>query len=287
LPKPCSRRLLGEGFVPRAGLFHGLNQRLPGATIRRAVVTFHDLFVLTGDYSTAEFRRRFTRLAREAAQRADLIVAVSAFTAGQVCDLLGVERSRLRVVHHGVRVPDGPSGSRERLVLSVGAIQRRKNTLRLVEAFERMPQGWRLVLAGGIGYAGDEVLRRIEASPRREAIEVTGYVDASALDRLYRRASIFAFPSLDEGFGMPVLEAMAYGLPVITSTQPAIAEIAGDAAVLVNPADVEEIAGALTRLADDTALCDSLAAKGQEHVQGFPWTRTVEKTWQVYEELLR
>lgn len=104
LPGNASRYLLGEARAPRAAdVFHGLNQRLPRARLRHAVTTFHDLFVLTGDYSTAEFRRRFAEQARDAAARSDRIIAVSQFTAGQVIGLLGVDAARVHVVHHGVR----------------------------------------------------------------------------------------------------------------------------------------------------------------------------------------
>src|SRR5262245_8655781 len=113
--------------------FHGLNQRLPCRPIQRAVATFHDLFVITGDYSTAEFRARFTRQALYAAQRADRIIAVSAFTARQVVELLNVEAHKVRTIHHGVRDLAMPPATREKIILNVGAVQVRKNIARLVE----------------------------------------------------------------------------------------------------------------------------------------------------------
>ena len=127
LPPNCRRRILQEPLAPRsAPLFHGLNQRLPRTRVRRAVTTCHDLFDLTGDYSTPDFRRRFGEQARRAAAESDRIIAVSEFTASQVERLLGVERSRLRVVHHGVRMPLDPEGPRENIVLHVGAIHARE-----------------------------------------------------------------------------------------------------------------------------------------------------------------
>jgi len=287
------RALLGESSCHRpwgpwsADLFHGLNQRLPRQRFRRAVATFHDLFVLTGDYSTPEFRRRFAQQAREAAERADLIVTVSAFTARQVEQLLGVEPARLRVIHHGVRVRAESSEPRQNIILHVGAIQRRKNVARLLEAFERMPGGWRLVLAGACGgYGAAEIMERIERSPCRSSIDVLGYVTDRQLASLYATASIFAFPSLDEGFGMPVLDAMASGVPVVTSTRSALPEVAGDAALLVDPEDVGAIEEALTRLAADTALRERLSQQGRERAQEFTWAHAIEKTWEVYRELL-
>jgi glycosyltransferase involved in cell wall biosynthesis len=292
LPRNARRALLGESGFGRAWgpwtaeLFHGLNQRLPRQRFRRAVATFHDLFVLTGDYSTREFRERFAAQAREAAARADLIIAVSAFTARQVQQLLGVEPARLRVIHHGVRVRAGSVSRREKIVLHVGTIQRRKNVFRLVEAFERMPSEWSLVLAGTCGYGAEEIIERIERSPRRAAINVLGYVTDWQLGELYAKASIFAFPSLDEGFGMPVLDAMASGVPVLSSTRSALPEVCGDAALLVDPADHDAIAEGLMRLAADRALREELRMRGLLRAQEFTWAQAAAQTWEVYRELL-
>jgi O-antigen biosynthesis alpha-1,2-mannosyltransferase len=288
LPHNAERRLLTEDRGPSADLFHGLNQRLGSAKYRRRLSTFHDLFVISGDYSTADFRERFTAQARIAAERSDLIIAVSRFTAGQVEDLLKVDPSRLRVIHHGARpVPvEQPPVSREPMIFSVGAIQRRKNTARLVEAFEQMEPGWKLVLAGASGFDSQEALHRINSSPRKQDIQVLGYVTDSQLEDLYRRAAIFAFPSLDEGFGMPILDAMARGVPVLASNVAAIPEVAGNAALLVSPTDTDSIAAGLRRLADDSVLREQLARTGLERVREFTWERSVAETWKVYQELL-
>lgn len=286
LPSNASRRLLAGPWGPwRAGLFHGLNQRLPRARGRRAVVTFHDLFVMTGEYSTAEFRARFAAQACEAAQAADAVIAVSEFTRGQVIGLLGVPPERVRVVHHGIRALDYPKVPRENVILSVGAVQKRKNIARLVEAFETLPAEWRLVLAGSSGYGAEEILERIARSPARARISVTGYVTPAELARWYARAAVFAFPSLDEGFGMPVLEAMAAGTPVVTSNRSAMPEVAGDAALLVDPEETEALARALTALVSDAKLRGDLARRGLERTAGFSWRKAVSETWSVYQEV--
>ncbi len=287
LPANCRRRLLLEPLAPRsAALFHGLNQRLPRTAFRRRITTFHDLFVLTGDYSTPEFRARFAAQAREAASASDLILTVSQFTAGQVHELLGVDRARLRVVHHGVRLtPPQPAPEREDLVLHVGAIQARKNIARLIEAFEALPGSWRMVLAGSAGYGAESILRRLEQSPARTRITVTGWLPDAELAQLYASARIFAFPSLDEGFGIPVLEAMASGVPVITSDRSALPEVAGDGALLVDPLRVEDISGALLRLAGDETLRSEMKKRGLERAAHFTWELAVEKTWKAYNEI--
>jgi glycosyltransferase involved in cell wall biosynthesis len=288
LPPNARRRLLAKDWPPSADLFHGLNQRVDSARHRRTVSTFHDLFVMSGDYSTAEFRARFTEQARAAAERSDLIIAVSHFTARQVEQLLKVDPGRIRVIQHGVQRPQQPATTtnREQMILFVGALQRRKNVARLVEAFEQVPQGWRLTLAGSSGFGAEEILARIESSPRRRDIEVLGYVPDSGLTDLYRRASVFAFPSLDEGFGMPLLDAMASGVPVVTSNASALPEVTGDAAVLVDPADTSSIAEGLRKLIGDPQLREQLVQKGLARSREFTWENAVEKTWKVYQELL-
>jgi glycosyltransferase involved in cell wall biosynthesis len=279
LPKNASRRLLRG--APSANIFHALNQRVD-VKARRTISTFHDLFVMTGDYSSTEFRTRFTQQARDAAARSDLIIAVSNFTASQIKSLLHIEPSRIRVIHHGAR-PAASASKRENLVLTVGAIQRRKNIARLVKAFESLPDSWRLALAGAPdGFGASEELRAVEESPARARIDVLGYVSAAQLDSLYNRAGIFAFPSLDEGFGMPILEAMAHGVPVLTSNCSAMPEVAGDAAMLVDPVNMGD---ALLHLATDQSLRGDLTRRGLERVQQFTWESAVKKTWAVYDEI--
>jgi len=283
LPANAHRRLLHS--APRADIFHALNQRVDHRAAK-TVTTFHDLFVMTGEYSSSEFRARFTAQAREAAERSDRIIAVSQFTASQVESLLGVERSRIHVVPHGVETCEPSRRRREKLVLFVGAIQKRKNVARLVRAFQRMPRGWTLVLAGAAdGFGAEAELAAVQGSPRSDDIQVVGYVTREELDDLYARASIFAFPSLDEGFGMPVLEAMVRGVAVVTSNCSAMPEVAGDAALLVDPHDEEDIADALARLAVQDGLRETLVERGRVHVEQFSWDRAVRETWDVYSAL--
>jgi glycosyltransferase involved in cell wall biosynthesis len=269
-----------------ARLFHGLNQRLPEGRFALQVATFHDLFVMTGEYSTAEFRRRFTEQARRAAREADRIIAVSAFTAGQVVELLGVERTRVTVIPHGVRGLPGGGGAREKIVLHVGAIQKRKNLVRLVRAFAALPGDWRLVLAGSSGFGAEPVFAAIRESGCAERISVIGYLTDAELAAWYARASIFAFPSLDEGFGMPVLEAMSAGLPVIASRTSAVGEVAGGAALLIDPENEDDLAAALKRCAEDEDLRAELTARGFDRARDFSWRRAAAETWSVYRELL-
>ncbi len=302
LPAPnTARRLLEEPLnwlLPRrVPLFHGLNQRLPRYRFPRSVTTFHDLFVLTGEYSTAEYRQRFAELARDAVARSDHIVAVSHHTASRLQDLLRVEPSRITVVHHGVEpLPDLTPEERAAFcqscrleppfLLHVGAIQERKNIRRLVEAFETLDSDLHLVLAGSDGYGAAQIRARIAASPAAARIRVLGYVARPVVERLYRAATALAFPSLDEGFGLPVLEAMSAGLPVVTSNRAALAEVAGDAALLADPTDTAAIAAALRRIVTDSSLRSELIRKGRQRAAQFAWPRAAAETLGVYRRLL-
>lgn len=125
----------------------------------------------------------------------------------------------------------------------------------------------------------------IRDSPASSRIEVTGYVPAPRLNRLYAEASIFAFPSLDEGFGIPVLEAMAYGVPVLSSNGSALKEICQDAAIMVDPYKAEEIASGLLTLAGDEKLREELSTRGKNRSKQFPWERSVDLTHTVYQDV--
>jgi glycosyltransferase involved in cell wall biosynthesis len=262
------------------------------------VTTIHDLFVMTADYSTPEFRRRFTLLAQDAAERSDHIIAVSEYTADKVAKLLFVPRDRISVIHHGVdRIPaiaeDELADFRRRhdlqtpFILHVGAIQKRKNVERLIEAFERIEGPTRLVLAGGNGYGAERILKRIETSSSAPRIRRLGYVDRPTLERLYRTASVLAFPSLDEGFGLPVLEAMSAGLPVVTSNRAALAEVAGDAALLVNPEDSHELRVAIEEALEDGAIRRRLIGAGLRREGEFNWMKAAHETMQIYRRVVK
>lgn len=270
-----------------AALFHGLNQRLPGLRFAKQVATFHDLFVLSGDYSTAEFRERFAAQARAAASAADLIIAVSAFTASQVEHYLNVPATRIRVIHHGVLPRAVPANiSRENVILCIGALQRRKNQIALVRAFRAAPPDWILVLAGSQGYEADGILREVANSPILDRIRITGYLSEDEVARWYAKAKVFAFPSLDEGFGMPALEAMAAGIPVIAGNRSSLPEVCGDAALFVNPQSDEELEAAIELLTYDDGQRAKLIELGKTQAAKFRWDDAVQKTAAVYRELL-
>jgi len=301
-PSACSLAPLLEWW-PRPGhvrLFHGLNQRLPRTSYPVRVVTVHDLFPLTSrEYSAPEFQRHFTQVLRQAIAGADRIIAVSDATRRELLQHTKASDSRIRVVHHGVDPPRILSPQEldafradvlglkpgERFFLNVGTIQTRKNVANIALALRSLP-GYRLVLAGGEGYGAEEITALIEKEGLAARIIRLGHAATDRLRLLYSTARALVFPSLEEGFGFPIVEAMSYGLPVITSNCSSMPEVAGDAALLVDPRDVSQIAEAMRRLIDDDALYSALRIRGWHRVAQFSWEKCARETWAVYEEAL-
>lgn len=284
----------------RTRLFHGLNQRLPESHYPVRVVTIHDLFPLSSrDYSTAEFQRRFTEVLRRAIARADRIIAVSDATRKQLLRHTEAADERIRVVHHGVDLPQIPAQAekdafrervlglkgREKFFLNVGAIQVRKNVANIILGLKRLPE-FRLVLAGGDGFGAERIITLMEKEGMAGRIIRLGHASSDRLRLLYSTATALVFPSLEEGFGFPILEAMSYGLPVITSNCSSMPEVAGDAALLVDPMDVSQIAEAMRRVAGDESLAAGLGRRGREQASLFPWEKCARETWEVYQKVL-
>jgi alpha-1,3-rhamnosyl/mannosyltransferase len=289
------RRILQEPFpflLPRGvDLFHGLNQRLPGFRFPRMIATIHDIFSLSDNrYSSAEFRRKFGAVIRDAVDRSDALIAVSAYTRDEVCRVLGADPRKITVVHHGIDAV-APAFAREvsatPYFLTVGVVQTRKNTLAAVRAIERLPSRVRLMVAGGFGYGAEETTEYVRRHGLDSRVEFVGHCNPAALDGLYAGAVGLLFPSLEEGFGFPVLEAMARGLPVIASNTSSIPEIAGDAALLFDPQDDAGMAEAAARLLDDAAFAAEMAGRGRRHAAGFTWERAARETWEVYRRALQ
>jgi glycosyltransferase involved in cell wall biosynthesis len=199
------------------------------------------------------------------------VIAVSEFTALEAVELLGVDEERVRVIPHGVEPPfepDGPAVEGD-YVLAVGTLEPRKNLPRVVLAAERAGVDLRVVGAPGWGEVG---------------VESAGFVSDDELARLYRGATCLVYPSLYEGFGLPVLEAMASGTPVVTSRNGALAELSGGAAVLVDPRDVDAIAAGIEEAAKRR---EELRAAGLERARAFTWEAAAKATADVYRDAAR
>jgi len=260
---------------------------------QRLVVTVHDLaFELFPELFPRDWRWLYRAGLRAAAKRADAIIVPSSAAADDVAMRSSFDRAQIHItpLASSVATTDAdPSETSRRLdvpqpyILSVGTLEPRKNLVRLVRAYRQVapeiPHA--LVLAGPPGWRVEELEAEI-ARPGPGTILRTGRLSGRDLDALYRGAEAFAYPSLYEGFGLPVVEAMVRGVPTITSNTSSLPEVAGDAALLVDPEDTGEIAEALARVLTDPVLAEDLRRRGRERAAMFSWTATARATLDVY-----
>ena len=284
----------------QAEVFHSLAQRPPAFRFKKEVVTVHDVFpLMDADYSTPEFRRKFSALLREAVERAARVITPSEYTASQLVERAGVSREKIRIIPEGVEIPARVLTPSERaaergrlagrggeVLLNVGVLQTRKNILNALRALEFLPPSYRLVLAGGDGHGSDAIHEFIRKEGLGSRVAVLGHVPPERLTALYQAASVLLFPSFDEGFGLPVLEAMANGLPVVASRVSALPEVGGDAALYVDPHDPRDIAEKVARAVEDASWRKAATLRGLERAREFTWRRVAERTLQVYGEVL-
>lgn len=173
------------------------------------------------------------------------------------------------------------------MILSVGVIQTRKNSLNMLKALKTLPAKYQLVLSGGNGYGSEAIHEFIRTESLGDRVKLLGFIDDAQLARLYQAASVFLFPSLEEGFGIPVLEALASGTPVVTSNLSSMPEVGGEAALYVDPHDPVNIARKVVQAAEDMTLRETLIQKGLARAGEFTWRRTAQATLAVYEEVLK
>jgi glycosyltransferase involved in cell wall biosynthesis len=259
---------------------------LPGPSI----VTVHDVLPLSEpEHYSQLILRRYRVLARSAAGRARLVLTGSRHSAGEIARRLDVDPERIRVTPYGVEERFRPVTPPERgpYVLCVGTMEPRKNLIAALRAFERAGADFpehSLVLVGGKGWKNQALERALADSPAR--VERPGHVSEDELVRLYSGADCFLFPSLAEGFGFPVLEAMACGAPVIASDRASLPELVGDAGVLVDPADADALAGALAEVLSSADRRADLRRRGLERSRRFRWEECARLTVAAYREAL-
>ncbi len=276
---------------------------LPLVHPRRSVVTVHDLGYLTyPEAHRAADRRYLDWSTRWNAHQAAAVLADSQATRDDLLRAYGADAGRVHVVYLGrdedlCREQDpavlatvrARYGLAERYLLYVGTLQPRKNLARLIAAFARLAAAnggdLQLVLAGRQGWLYDDLANQVNRLGLAGRVHFPGYVADQDLAALYSGALAFVFPSLYEGFGMPVLEAQSCGVPVMTSSNSSLPEVAGDAALLVDPHDVEAIAAAMARLASDPALRAELAARGLRNVRRFSGEKCARETLAVLEQV--
>ena len=270
----------------------------------KTVITIHDLSPLRHpETHPVERVRQFeTRLPWAVGVAAKIIVD-SHFVKREVMDLLHVDEKRIRPIHLGVTAqfhPRPPAATGARLaeyglthgayVLAVGTLEPRKNLVEALEAHAQMNEAQRqrfpLVIAGPKGWLAEALERRIEAAERRGEVRWLGYVPAADLPLLYAGARLLVYPSLYEGFGLPVLEAMASGVPVVASNRASLPEVAGDAAMMIEPGDATRLRDAMLALLEDEREAARRVALGLSQAARFTWQACAQQTLQVYREAL-
>jgi len=261
----------------------------------RTLLTIHDLsFIHHPDAFVPSLRRYLERVVPRSVERADVVLADSAHTSADLTAYFGISPERVRVITPGVDPRFRPARSategmrrasglskdlrsrysigEQAYILTVGTLQPRKNYIKLIQAFcltrQAMNEDLQLLIAGGPGWLFEKI---IAEAGKHESVHILGFVDDEDLPTLYRGASLFAFPSLYEGFGLPVLEAMACGVPVVCSNTSSLPEVAGDAALLVDPLDVEGLGAAMVRALDDEDLRQRMVERGLRQSARFTW----------------
>jgi glycosyltransferase involved in cell wall biosynthesis len=252
-----------------------------------AVVTIHDLsFEREPGLMSARDRFFFRTMVPRSVRRADRVLAVSQRTKEDLVEHYGISGDKIVVTPNGVDGafrPDGPRRNGLPYLLFVGALQPRKDPLTAIEALSLANTDLNLVLAGPDKGDRDAAAQAAARLGLRQRIEFTGHVEKAELAALYRGAACLVFPSRYEGFGLPVVEAMASGTPVVATAAGAVPEVAGDAAILVKPGDPVALAGGIERALADR---ERLVRAGLERAKRYTWTETARRTLEVYRELL-
>jgi len=286
-------------------LFHGTNYDVPLWRQCATVLTIHDLshFLHSKTHETRSVRRARRRLP-VMARAADAIITPTESVRREVCEHLKTGSEKVFAIPEAARACFRPLAFaeteevRQRLgigddfLLAVGTLEPRKNLLTLVNAFEqltraRSEENTQLVIAGGRGWLSGPLFAALEKSPARDRILLTDYLHDEDLRALYAACRAFIYPSIYEGFGLPPLEAMACGAPVIVSRIPSLEETAGGKALLFDPQNADELAQKILELLTDENARRKLSTAGQQRAAEFSWANTARLTWKVYQEALR
>ena len=284
-------------------VYHCPDFVLPPLRRARGILTVHDLaFLMRPDCADNRLRAYLEEVVPRSISRADFIIADSENTRNDLVVLLGAQSSSIAVVPGGVEDRFEPVSDAQQLrrarrkvgledepfILAIGVIEPRKNLNRLMDAFgvlkqrKGVPPDLKLVMAGGKGWLFDDIFEHHAASPIRDHILMPGFVPDELLPALYSAADVFAFPSLYEGFGLPILEAMACGTPVVASRSSCLPEVADGAALLVDPNNVDGLTGAMELALIDGNLRARLIEQGRQRAREYSWRRAAEQLLGVY-----
>ena len=291
-----------ELLMGKVDIFHGPCFFVPNSLRCKSIVTIHDLMPLRAPefltpYLLALFKKKIY-----SHRGADVVIAVSNFTKQEIIELLNVSETRIRVIYNGISpafCPVQNMAELERIkikygiegpyLLFVGNIEPKKNIETLLHACSKLRNAtiykYPLVIVGSKSFGFKGVSEAVKQFHAEKETIFTDIVDTDDLPYLYGGAELFIFPSLFEGFGIPVIEAMACGIPVVASNRTSIPEITGDAAILIDPLNVDEMAGAMYNVLSTPLLKRQLVEKGIERAKKFSWEKTARETLKLYKEL--
>jgi glycosyltransferase involved in cell wall biosynthesis len=292
-----------ETWTGPLDLFHAPDFVLPPVRPgTRTIVTIHDLsFVREPETVMPGMSPHLNKWVPHSVERADHVIAVSEATRHDLIELYQTPPEKISVLYHGVTPnfepviePGQLAAARQKyglgeqpFILSVGTIQPRKNYQRLIQALAKLDSAVALVIVGSKGWKYEDIFAEVARLDLAERVHFPGFVAEADLPALYSAATLFVYPSLYEGFGLPVLEAMACGTPVVASNQSALPEVVGEAGLLVNPRDVEAMAAAVSRLLDEPDLRQCLAEAGRARAAHFTWASMAVKLLDLYQKIVK
>lgn len=291
-----------EYWTGQVDLFHAPDFFLPPVKASTpALVTVHDLsFVRLPETTMPGMERHLNTWVPASVRRATHVIAVSENTRQDLIELYDTPPEKISTLYHGVTSEFEPLKDpkclasvrkkyrlgKQPFILSVGTIQRRKNYRRLIQAFDQLDKGHALVIAGNKGWYGQDVFEEVARRQLEERVYFLGFVADADLPALYNAASLFVYPSLYEGFGLPALEAMACGTPVVASNASALPEVVGEAGLLVDPYDVDSLSTTMAQALHDTALQRRLRQMGLARARQFTWEKTAVKLLSLYQRVI-
>ena len=303
-PKPLFLRVLYEQIIlpillrkNRIDIFHATANVLPFLSSRLSVLAIHDYSAFVIPELIPSILRFYWKIVLKiSARRAHFIISVSQSEKRGIIKYLNVSKDKIKVIYHGneqllLKATSTEIEHKDHVpyILWVGKIYAHKNLVRLLRAYSKLIEAkhikHRLVVCGMKAWGYPSFVKTIEELGLEDKVIFKGYVPHDALKSIYAKASLFVFPSLTESFGLPILEAMSCRVPVITSNCGGMAEIADEAALLVDPYNVEEIAEAMYRILTDETLRATLIKKGFNRASQFSWEKTARETLEVYERV--
>jgi len=308
--KPAARLAWEQMVFPRLirqkgiDLLHSLHYTRPWRLPCASVVTYHDMtFFLFPELHTLSKRLFFPAAIRYSARAADALIAVSESTRQDAIRLLNIDPARIHTTPLGIPDEFQPYSNSPhleaarlkyqlppRFILYVGLVEPRKNLPLLLRAYRSVldqSQAPKLVIAGRMGWGAEPVRQLIADLSLADNVHFTGYVSPEDLPFVYNLADLFVYPSSYEGFGLPPLEALACGIPVITSAVSSMPENMGEAAILIPPNDGSALSAAISEVLKNPDLCQQLAAKGPLQAAKFKWEKTARQTLAIYQQILQ